>query len=81
MMATYQKWDQSYAPKVQTIRLAYRGVKYNKTCDSKQSVHYSPHSPQNLLLYSYGEIKLHFWFNLFPLINKQSFNSSHYEKN
>ena len=37
MMATYQKWDQSYAPKVTTIRLSYRGVKYNKTCDSKQS--------------------------------------------
>ena len=36
-MATYQKWEQSYAPKVQTIRLAYRGVKYNKTCDSRQS--------------------------------------------
>ena len=49
-MATYQKWDQSYVPKVQTIRLAYRGVKYNKTCDSKQSVHYSPHCPQILLL-------------------------------
>jgi len=25
-MATYQKWDQSYTPKVQTIRLSYRGV-------------------------------------------------------
>ena len=33
-MATYQKWEQSYAPKV---ILTYRGVKYNKTCDSKQS--------------------------------------------
>ena len=36
-MATYQKWEQSYAPKVTTIRLSYRGVKYNKTWDSKQS--------------------------------------------
>ena len=38
MMATYQKWEQSYAPKVTTIRLSYRGVKYNKTCDSRESV-------------------------------------------
>ena len=38
-MATYQKWDQSYNPKV-TISLSYRGVKYNKMCDSQQSVHY-----------------------------------------
>ena len=44
-MATYQKWSDSYAPKVQTIRLTYRGVKYNKVCASKQSVYYSPHSP------------------------------------
>ena len=41
-MATYQKWSESYAPKV---ILTYRGVKYNKTCDSKQSVHYSPYYP------------------------------------
>ena len=41
-MATYQQWTQSYAPKV---ILTYRGVKYNKVCDSKQSVHYSPHCP------------------------------------
>ena len=34
MMATYQQWTQSYAPKV---ILTYTGVKYNKTCDSKQS--------------------------------------------
>ena len=33
-MATYQKWSESYAPKV---TLTYRGVKYNKTCDSRQS--------------------------------------------
>ena len=39
MMATYQKWDQSYTPKVTTIRLSYRGVKYNKVCATKQSVH------------------------------------------
>ena len=38
-MATYQKWDQSYNPKV-TISLTYRGVKYNKMCDSSQSVHF-----------------------------------------
>ncbi len=38
-MATYQKWDQSYNPKV-TISLSYRGVKYNKMCDSQQSVHF-----------------------------------------
>jgi len=44
-MATYQKWDQSYTPKVQTIRLSYRGVKYNKVCASQQSVHYSPYYP------------------------------------
>ena len=37
MMATYQKWDQSYTNKVTTIKLTYRGVKYNKMCDSKQS--------------------------------------------
>ena len=36
-MATYQKWDQSYLDKVTTIKLTYRGVKYNKMCDSKQS--------------------------------------------
>ena len=36
-MATYQKWEQSYTPKVTTIMLSYRGVKYNKTCDSRQS--------------------------------------------
>ena len=41
-MATYQKWSESYAPKV---ILTYRGVKYNKVCASKQSVHYSPHYP------------------------------------
>ena len=50
-MATYQKWDQSYTNKVTTIRLSYRGVKYNKMCDSKQSVHYSPHWPWLVLLY------------------------------
>ena len=44
-MATYQKWDQSYTNKVTTIRLSYRGVKYNKVCDTKQSVHFSPHCP------------------------------------
>ena len=42
-MATYQKWDQSYNDKVTTIRLSYRGVKYNKVCASPQSVYYSPH--------------------------------------
>ena len=36
-MATYQQWTQSYTPKV---ILTYRGVKYNKICDSQQSVHY-----------------------------------------
>ena len=41
-MATYQKWSESYAPKV---ILTYRGVKYNKVCASKQSVHFSPHCP------------------------------------
>ena len=44
-MATYQKWSDSYAPKVQTIRLSYRGVKYNKMCDSKQTVHNFTHCP------------------------------------
>ena len=44
-MATYQKWSDSYAPKVQTIRLSYRGVKYNKVCDSQQSVHNFTHCP------------------------------------
>ena len=44
-MATYQKWDQSYTTKVQTIRLSYRGVKYNKVCDSQQSVHNFTHCP------------------------------------
>ena len=68
-MATYQKWDQSYTPKVQTIRLSYRGVKYNKMCDSKQSVHYSPHCPWLVLLYKSGRNS--------TLINKQSFNSFH----
>ena len=53
-MATYQKWDQSYTSKVQTIRLSYRGVKYNKVCDSQQSVHYSPYCPWSLLLYKGG---------------------------
>ena len=41
-MATYQKWSESYAPKV---ILTYRGVKYNKVCASQQSVHYSPYYP------------------------------------
>ena len=36
-MGTYQQWEQSYTNKVQTIRLTYRGVKYNKMCDSRQS--------------------------------------------
>ena len=36
-LATYQKWSDSYTNKVTTIKLTYRGVKYNKTCDSKQS--------------------------------------------
>jgi len=44
-MATYQKWSDSYTNKVTTIRLSYRGVKYNKVCASSQSVHYSPHCP------------------------------------
>ena len=44
-MATYQKWEQSYVPKVTTIRLSYRGVKYNKVCDSQQSVHNFTHCP------------------------------------
>ena len=72
-MGTYQQWDQSYTNKVQTIRLSYRGVKYNKMCDSKQSVHFSPHCPWLVLLYKSGRNS--------TLINKQSFNSSHYEKN
>ena len=38
-MADYQQWKQSYNPKV-TISLTYRGVKYNKMCDSQQSVHF-----------------------------------------
>ena len=53
-MATYQKWDQSYTPKVTTIRLSHRGVKYNKVCASRQSVHYSPHWPWLVLLYKGG---------------------------
>ena len=28
-MATYQKWSDSYTNKVTTIKLTYRGVKYN----------------------------------------------------
>ena len=47
MMATYQKWDQSYNDKVTTIRLSYRGVKYNKICDSSQSVHFFTYCGQN----------------------------------
>ena len=35
-MGTYSQWDQSYAPKV---ILTYRGVKYNKVCATRQSVH------------------------------------------
>ena len=50
-MGTYSQWDQSYMNKVTTIRLSYRGVKYNKVCDSQQSVHYSPHCPWLVLLY------------------------------
>ena len=38
-MANYQQWTSSYNPKV-TISLSYRGVKYNKMCDSSQSVHF-----------------------------------------
>ena len=38
-MANYKQWTQSYNPKV-TISLTYRGVKYNKMCDSQQSVHF-----------------------------------------
>ena len=38
-MANYQQWTSSYNPKV-TISLSYRGVKYNKICDSQQSVHF-----------------------------------------
>ena len=38
-MATYQKWSDNYTNKVKTIKLTYRGVKYNKSCDSSQSVH------------------------------------------
>ena len=38
-MANYQQWTSSYNPKV-TISLTYRGVKYNKMCDSSQSVHF-----------------------------------------
>ena len=38
-MANYQQWSLSYNPKV-TISLTYRGVKYNKMCDSQQSVHF-----------------------------------------
>ena len=38
-MANYQQWTSSYNPKV-TISLKYRGVKYNKMCDSQQSVHF-----------------------------------------
>jgi hypothetical protein len=53
-MATYQKWEQSYAPKVTTIKLTYRGVKYNKMCASSQSVHYSTHYPWFLLLLRSG---------------------------
>ena len=44
-MAYHQEWDKSYVPKVQTIRLTYRGVKYNKVCDSQQSVHNFTHCP------------------------------------
>ena len=38
-MANYLQWTSSYNPKV-TISLTYRGVKYNKMCDSQQSVHF-----------------------------------------
>ena len=38
-MAYHQEWEQSYTPKVQTIRLSYRGVKYNKVCANRQSAH------------------------------------------
>jgi len=72
-MATYQKWDQSYTNKVTTIRLSYRGVKYNKVCDSQQSVHYSPHCPWNLLLYKSGRNS--------TLINTNPSHFPHYEKN
>ena len=44
-MGTYQQWEQSYVPKVTTIKLSYRGVKYNKMCDSKQTVHNFTHCP------------------------------------
>ena len=58
-MATYQKWSDSYTNKVTTIRLSYRGVKYNKVCASPQSVYYSPHWPWNLLLYKSEGNTLH----------------------
>ena len=70
-MATYSQWSQSYTPKV---ILTYRGVKYNKTCDSPQSVHYSPHCPWLVLLYKSEGNTLH------KMLTK-SFISSHYEKN
>ena len=44
-MANYQQWTSSYNPKV-TISLSYRGVKYNKMCDSSQSVHFFNQSDQ-----------------------------------
>ena len=44
-MAYHQEWDQSYTNKVTTIRLSYRGVKYNKICDSKQTVHNFTYCP------------------------------------
>ena len=51
-MAYHQEWEQSYVPKVTTIKLSYRGVKYNKICATSQSVQYSPHCPWYCLLYT-----------------------------
>jgi len=73
-MATYQKWEQSYAPKVTTIKLTYRGVKYNKMCASSQSVHYSTHYPWFLLLLRSGRQG---WHSL--IVFKSNLSHTHFD--
>ena len=54
-MANYQQWTSSYNPKV-TISLTYRGIKYNKMCDSPQSVHFvQTNDPKSSILKEWGK--------------------------
>ena len=80
-MATYQKWDQSYTPKVTTIKLTYRGVKYNKMCASSQSVHFFTNCPWSGVLLKSGRDSTGFLFQLFmsTLANQDIFETLYEE--